>query len=220
MSCCSSKTQCCQCCCEAPVQAVCNSAVVPLVGNKAPDFKLQAYHQHNFKEISLADFKGKWVIIVAYPLDFTFVCPTELLAYNDMLAEFEKNNCAVLGISTDSHFCHMNWCMQPRSQGGLGEDFKLPMLADVNHDWGRKYRCLVPNEGVLLRTLVMIDDEGIVRHETTNDLSVGRSPNESLRLLKAFQHSKKHGTVCPANFDEGAPDIDPSKPQEYFSKQK
>ncbi|KAL0251985.1 hypothetical protein GEMRC1_001197 [Eukaryota sp. GEM-RC1] len=204
--------------CKVPCEFVSSTAVRPLVGSKAPEFKLQAYHEHNFKEISLEQLQGKWVVILSYPLDFTFVCPTELHAYNDLLAEFEKLNCAVLGISTDSQFSHMNWCMQPRNQGGLGEDFKLPLLADTNHDYGRKYRCLIPEDGVHLRTLIMIDDEGIIRHETTNDLSVGRSPKETLRLLKAFQHAKKHGTVCPANFEEGASDIDPSKPGEYFSK--
>ncbi|KAL0217149.1 hypothetical protein RCL1_007632 [Eukaryota sp. TZLM3-RCL] len=205
--------------CECPcVQPCCQDVVLPLVGNKAPQFKLKAYHNNKFVDVSLDDYKGKWVVIVSYPRDFTFVCPTELLQFSDMNDEFAKKNCVVLGASVDSEFCHMNWCQQPRNQGGLGHDFKLPLLADVAHNFGRAYRCLDPANGLLLRQLVIIDDEGIIRHETTNDLDVGRNARETLRLLGAFQHSKKYGVVCPASFEEGSDAIDPSKAQEYFSK--
>ncbi|KAF3766166.1 hypothetical protein M406DRAFT_68536 [Cryphonectria parasitica EP155] len=173
-----------------------------------------------FKEVSLSDYKGQWVVLLFYPMDFTFVCPTEILAYSDALPRFQKLNTTVLGVSTDSHFTHLAWRERPRKQGGLGEDLKLPLVADKNFKISRDYGVLIEEEGIALRGLFIIDPKGVLRQITVNDLPVGRNVDETLRLVEAFQFTDEHGEVCPAGWQSGGETMkaDPKGSLEYFSK--
>ncbi len=148
------------------------------------------------------------------------MCPTEILSFNDALPQFTGINTTVLGISTDSHFSHLAWAQQPRKQGGLGPDLKLPLVADKNQAISRKYGVLLEAEGVALRGLLIIDPKGILRQVTVNDLPVGRSVDETLRLVQAFQFTDEHGEVCPANWHAGAKTMkpDPKGSLEYFAE--
>ncbi|KAK0467686.1 thioredoxin-like protein [Armillaria novae-zelandiae] len=152
-------------------------------------------------------------------MDFTFVCPTEILAFNDALAEFKALDTKVLGVSTDSQHSHFAWANQPRKEGGLGPDLKLPLIADRNMSISRDYGVLLEDEGIALRGLFIIDPKGILRQITVNDLPVGRSVDETIRLIKAFQFTDKYGEVCPANWHEGDKTMkaDPKGSKEYFS---
>lgn len=160
------------------------------------------------------------VVLLFYPMDFTFVCPTEILAFNDALAKFEKLNTTVLGVSTDSHFTHLAWRERPRKQGGLGEDLKLPLIADKNFKISRDYGVLIEEEGIALRGLFIIDPKGTLRQITVNDLPVGRNVDETLRLVEAFQFTDEHGEVCPAGWQSGGETMkaDPKGSLEFFSK--
>lgn len=192
----------------------------PLVQQNAPDFKGVAVVNKEFKEISLKDYKGKWLCLFFYPLDFTFVCPTEITAYSDRVEDFKKLGCEIVGASIDSQFSHLAWINTPKNQGGLG-DIKFPLLADVNKDASRSYQVLVEG-GVALRGLFLINPQGKVVYQVVHDLGVGRSVDETLRVLEAFQYVEKHGEVCPANWQKGADTMkpDPKGSQEYFKKQK
>ncbi|KAI1255510.1 Peroxiredoxin-1 [Eutypa lata] len=174
-----------------------------------------------FKDVSLSDYLGQWVVLLFYPLDFTFVCPTEILSFNDALPQFTAVNTTVLGISTDSHFSHLAWAQQPRKQGGLGPDLRLPLVADKSQAISRKYGVLLEDEGVALRGLFIIDPKGVLRQITVNDLPVGRSVDETLRLVQAFQFTDQYGEVCPANWQAGSKGMkaDPKGSLEYFSTQ-
>ncbi|KAF8830975.1 hypothetical protein HHX47_DHR1000118 [Lentinula edodes] len=202
--------------------------MVALIQRPAPAFKSTAVIEGLFEEISLSDYLGKW--------DFTFVCPTEILAFNDALDEFKKIDTVVIGASTDSQYSHFAWATQPRKEGGLGPDLKLPLLADRSMSIARDYGVLLEDEGIALRGLFIIDPKGILRcayhnfgnrggthmvHRqiTVNDLPVGRSVDETLRLVKAFQYTDKYGEVCPADWSEGGKTIktDPTAKIEYFS---
>lgn len=175
-----------------------------LVGKPAPEFKLQAYHDGQIKEVSLSDYKGKWVYLLFYPLDFTFVCPTEVLKFGEMAAEFRKRNCEVLGISVDSQFVHKAWVETDYDKGGLGGKLDYPLIADINKQAARDFGVLLEAGGVALRGLFLINPEGVVVHNVTNFLPVGRSAKEALRTLKAFQFVAEHDDqVCPADWDEG-----------------
>ncbi|KAH7886802.1 thioredoxin-like protein [Phlebopus sp. FC_14] len=193
--------------------------MVALVQRPAPSFKAAAVVEGLFNDISLADFLGQWVILLFYPMDFTFVCPTEILAFNDALPQFRELGASVLGISTDSQYSHFAWAQQPRKQGGLGPNLKLPLLADRNMQISRDYGVLIEEEGIALRGLFIIDPNGFTRQVTINDLPVGRSVDETIRLLKAFQFADKHGEVCPLGWTEGAKTIkpDPKGSLDYFS---
>ena len=183
-----------------------SDAVTPttLVGNKAPDFKVQGFYKGEFKEFSLSQFKGKWVYLLFYPLDFTFVCPTEVLSFSDHAAEFTERDCQVLGISVDSQFVHKAWVETKLEEGGLGGNLEYPLLADVKKTVAKDFGVLLDGAGVALRGLFLIDPEGTVMHATINNLPVGRSAKEALRTLKAFQFVSSHeGEVCPADWDEG-----------------
>jgi len=184
---------------------------------KAPLFKGMAVVNGQFKEISLADYAGKYVVLFFYPLDFTFVCPTEIIAFNDRVAEFEKMNCAVIACSTDSHFSHLAWCEKSRKEGGLG-DMSIPLLADKNMAISRAYGVLKEDEGLSFRGLFIIDGAGTLRQITVNDLPVGRDVDETLRLVQAFQYTDEHGEVCPAGWKPGKATMkpDPKGSQEYF----
>jgi len=188
-----------------------------LVQKDAPDFKAQALVGKSFKEIQLADYKGKWVALFFYPLDFTFVCPTEIVAFSDHAAEFKKLGCEILGCSVDSQFSHLAWTNLSRKEGGLGE-IKYPLLADITKNIARSYGVLI-NDAVALRGLFLINPKGKVAYSVVHDLAVGRSVEETLRVLKAFQQVEKTGEVCPANWSEGKKTMkaDPVKSKEYFS---
>ncbi|CAK5267956.1 unnamed protein product [Mycena citricolor] len=195
--------------------------MVAQVQRPAPPFSATAVVDGVFEEVSLEGLlaKGKWVVLLFYPLDFTFVCPTEILAFNDALPAFDAIGAAVLGVSTDSHYAHHAWASQPRSQGGLGPGLRLPLLSDRSTKISRAYGVLVEEEGVALRGVFVVDPRGVVRQITINDLPVGRSVEETLRLVKAFQFTDKYGEVCPANWHEGGPTIKPDAKRslEYFA---
>ncbi|KAK9812691.1 hypothetical protein WJX72_002155 [[Myrmecia] bisecta] len=194
------------------------------IGKPAPAFSGQAVVDGEFKQISLSDFKGKYLVLFFYPLDFTFVCPTEIIAFSDRIEEFRKLGVEVVGCSVDSHFSHLAWTQLPRNRGGLGK-LSYPLLSDITKSISKDYEVLIEDgedAGVALRGLFIISPEGILRQKTVNDLPVGRSVDETLRLLQAFQFTDEHGEVCPANWRPGGDSIVPdvAKSQTYFSKQK
>jgi peroxiredoxin (alkyl hydroperoxide reductase subunit C) len=175
-----------------------------LVGKPAPSFKLEGYHHGEFVTVSQEDLHGKWVLLLFYPLDFTFVCPTEVLAFSDDAKAFRDRNCEVFGISVDSKFTHKAWVEAGKDKGGLGGSLAFPLLSDLTRHTARDYGVMMEEAGVALRGLFLLNPEGVVVHETTNFLPVGRSSKEALRTLKAFQFVAVHGgDVCPANWDEG-----------------
>ncbi|KAG0743028.1 hypothetical protein G6F57_004352 [Rhizopus arrhizus] len=192
--------------------------MVAQVQKQAPAFTAPAVVDGVFKDISLSDYKGQYVVFFWYPMDFTFVCPTEILAFSDRIEEFKALNTAVIGASTDSEFSHLAWINTPRKQGGLGE-MKIPLLADKTKSIAKDYGILIEEAGIALRGLFIIDPQGVVRQITINDLPVGRSVDEVLRLVEAFQFTDKHGEVCPANWKAGEKTIKPSvkDSQEYFN---
>ena len=191
-----------------------------LVQQPAPNFKAQAVMpSKEFKEISLSDYEGKYVLLFFWPLDFTFVCPTEIIAFSDRNDEFAKLGVQILGVSTDSHFTHLAWQNTPRIDGGIG-DIAYPMIADLSKEISRAYDVLLPS-GIALRGLFLIDQKGIVRHQVVNDLPLGRSVDEALRMVKALQYFEKNGEVCPANWKEGAATIKatPSDSKKFFAEE-
>ncbi|XP_076462242.1 peroxiredoxin-like isoform X2 [Babylonia areolata] len=185
----------------------------------APEFSVQAVVNGEFKTVKLTDYRGKYVVLFFYPLDFTFVCPTEIIAFSDRAEEFRSVNCEVLAASTDSVFSHLAWVNTPRKQGGLG-NMKIPLLADKDLQLSRQYGCLKEDEGIAFRGLFIIDDKGNLRQITINDLPVGRSVDETLRLVQAFQFTDAHGEVCPAGWKPGKDTIKPNvkDSKAYFSK--
>ncbi|KAM7009914.1 peroxiredoxin-2 [Tautogolabrus adspersus] len=190
------------------------------IGKPAPDFTATAVVDGQFKDIKLSNYRGKYVVFFFYPLDFTFVCPTEIVAYSDRAEEFRSIGCEVIGCSVDSHFSHLAWINTPRKQGGLG-NMKIPLVADLTKTIAADYGVLKEDDGIAYRGLFVIDDKGILRQITINDLPVGRSVDETLRLVQAFQHTDKYGEVCPAGWKPGSdtiiPDVEKSK--DFFSKQ-
>ncbi len=191
-----------------------------LIGRKAPDFKLEGYYKGQFKTFKLSDHRGKWVCLLFYPLDFTFVCPTEVLSYSRVASEFEARGCQVFGLSVDSHYVHKAWVESSAAAGGLGGSLSYPLLSDIAKTTAADYGVLDPDLGVALRGLFLIDPNGVVMHATINNLPVGRSARETLRTLKAFQFvSENEGKVCPAEWDEGADVMDatPEGMQQYLS---
>ena len=173
-----------------------------LVTQEAPDFTAQAVMGDNtFEEVQLSSYRGKYVLLFFYPLDFTFVCPSEIIAFDTALEKFRAKNAEVIGVSVDSHFTHLAWKNTPRDQGGIG-DINYPLVADLDKNISREYGIL-SGESVALRGLFLIDKEGVVRHELVNDLGLGRSVDEAIRMLDALQFSEEHGEVCPANWHEG-----------------
>merc|ERR1712083_729048 len=147
---------------------------------------------------------------MGYPLDFTFVCPTEIIAFSDRVAEFEALNCAVIACSTDSHFSHLAWCEKSRKAGGLG-DMNIPLLADKSMAISRAYGVLKEDEGLSFRGLFIIDGNGTLRQITVNDLPVGRDVDETLRLVQAFKFTDEYGEVCPAGWRKGKKTMKPTK---------
>jgi len=191
------------------------------VQKPAPEFKGTAVTAEGvFEDIKLSDYKGKYLVFFFYPLDFTFVCPTEIIAFSDRADEFRAIDCEVLACSVDSEFSHLAWTNLERKKGGLGK-MKIPILSDITKQISKDYGILLEDQGVSLRGLFIIDDKGILRQITVNDLPVGRSVDETLRLVQAFQFTDKHGEVCPAGWKPGSDTIKPGvkESKDYFSKQ-
>ncbi|XP_076308009.1 peroxiredoxin 2-like [Tachypleus tridentatus] len=193
---------------------------LPALTKPAPDFSGTAIIDGEFREIKLSDYKGKYLVLFFYPLDFTFVCPTEIISFSDRVEEFKNIGCEVVACSTDSHFSHLAWVNTPRKEGGLG-NMKIPLLADKSLDIARNYGVLKEDEGIAFRGLFIIDEHQKLRQITVNDLPVGRSVDETLRLVQAFQFTDKHGEVCPAGWKPGDDTMKPNpvESKEYFSKQ-
>jgi peroxiredoxin (alkyl hydroperoxide reductase subunit C) len=174
-----------------------------LVGKEAPAFKAQTVMPDgSFKQVSLADYRGKYVVLYFYPLDFTFVCPSEIIAFDNHLGEFKERGCEVLGVSVDSHFSHVAWRNTPVDKGGIGQ-IGYPLVADLTKSIARDYDVLTGDGAVAYRGLFLIDQKGIVRHQVVNDLPLGRNIHEVLRMVDALQFHEKNGEVCPANWNKG-----------------
>lgn len=173
-----------------------------LVGKNAPDFTVKAVVKGKIEDFCLSSLKGNYVLLFFYPLDFTFVCPTELHAFQDRLGEFQSKSVCVLGCSVDSCFAHAAWLKTPRKLGGI-EGVQYPLLSDVNKNIARSFDVLKEEEGVAYRGLFLIDREGIIRHQIVNDLPLGRSVDEALRMVDALIFHEKNGEVCPANWQQG-----------------
>ncbi|KAF1561601.1 Peroxiredoxin-4, partial [Eudyptes schlegeli] len=169
----------------------------------APYWEGTAVINGEFKELKLTDYEGKYLVFFFYPLDFTFVCPTEIIAFSDRIEEFRAINTEVVACSVDSKFTHLAWINTPRKQGGLGP-MKIPLLSDLTHQISKDYGVYLEDQGHTLRGLFIIDDKRILRQITMNDLPVGRSVDETLRLVQAFQYTDKHGEVCPAGWKPGS----------------
>jgi len=181
-----------------------------LVTQQAPDFTAEAVMPDNsFGQITLSSFQGKYVVLFFYPLDFTFVCPSEILAFNKQLDEFKKRNCEVIGVSVDSKFTHLAWKNALPGDGGIG-NIQYPLVADLNKSIAKSYGILF-GESVALRGLFLIDTKGIIRHSVINDLPLGRSVDEAIRMVTALQFVETHGDqVCPANWKEGEEAMKPT----------
>mmetsp|Transcript_27105 Transcript_27105/g.68769 ORF Transcript_27105/g.68769 Transcript_27105/m.68769 type:complete len:204 (-) Transcript_27105:256-867(-) len=186
----------------------------------APDFSGPAVVDGQIKDIKLSDFKGKYCVLFFYPLDWTFVCPTEIVAFSDAMDKFKAADCAVIGCSVDSEFSHLRWVQCDKKQGGIA-GCNYPLLSDKTHQIAKDYGVFIedgPDAGVSLRGAFIIDPKGILRQMTINDLPVGRNPEEVLRLVQAFQFTDKHGEVCPASWKPGSKTMkdDPVKSLDYF----
>lgn len=181
-----------------------------LVTQPAPEFKAQTVLPDNsFAEKTLSELRGKkYAVLFFYPLDFTFVCPSEIIAFDKKLDEFKKRDCEVIGVSVDSHFTHLAWKNTERDKGGIGQ-VKFPLVADLTKQIAESYGVLV-NGAVALRGLFLIDKAGVVRHALINDLPLGRNVDEALRILDALQFHEKHGEVCPANWRQGEEGMKPT----------
>ncbi len=180
------------------------------VTRPAPDFTAVAVMGDNsFDEnFKLSDYRGKYVVLFFYPLDFTFVCPSEIIAFDRALEQFQEKDCEVIGVSIDSQFTHWAWKNTPVNEGGIGS-IRYPLVADLDKKISRQYGVLLP-EGIALRGTFLIDREGIIRHATVNDLPLGRNIAETLRMVDSLQFHEKHGDVCPANWKEGEEAMTPT----------
>jgi len=187
-------------------EAICK----PLVTNEAPDFKATAVMPDNSfnDQFTLSGLRGQYVLLFFYPLDFTFVCPSEILAFNRALGQFKERNCEVVGVSMDSHFTHLAWKNTDVNAGGIG-NIQFPLVADLDKNIARSYGVLLPM-GIALRGLFLIDKEGFVRSQVVNDLPLGRSVDEALRVLDALQFTERYGDVCPANWKKGEDAMTPT----------
>lgn len=188
-----------------------------LVGKAAPDFNEKAVKGAEvIDNFTLSQFKGKYVVLFFYPLDFTFVCPTELHAFNAKLADFKAKGVEVVAVSTDSWFSHLAWLNTPKAKGGI-EGVEYPIVADFNKKISADYDVLLDG-GMALRGLFLIDKEGVVQHQVVNNLPLGRSVDEALRMVDALQFFEANGEVCPANWKEGDKAMKPTSEglEEYF----
>ena len=190
-----------------------------LVGRQAPDFKAEAVVNGEFKEVSLSDYKGKYVVLFFYPLDFTFVCPTELHAFSERLEDFKSRGVEVIGVSVDSKFSHLAWINTPKTKGGI-EGVQYPLVSDLGKSISADYDVLVEGAGIAYRGLFLIDKDGMVRHQVVNDLPLGRSVDEALRMVDALQFFETNGEVCPANWKKGETAMKPDQAglEKFYSK--
>ncbi len=189
------------------------------VGQSAPDFAATAVIDQEFKDIKLSDYRGKYVVLFFYPLDFTFVCPTEITAFSDRHDDFKAIGTEILGVSVDSAFSHLAWIQTDRKSGGVG-DLNYPLVSDIKKEISTAYNVLDPEQGIALRGLFIIDKDGVIQHATINNLSFGRSVDETLRTLQAIQYVQSHpDEVCPAGWKPGDQTMnpDPVKSKEYFA---
>ena len=182
-----------------------------LIGKKAPDFNAPAVLANNTikTDFSIAELEGKYVVLFFYPLDFTFVCPTEIIEFNRKLVEFKERGAEVVGVSVDSQYSHLAWKNTPVEKGGIG-NVQYPLVADLTKQIARDYGVLIEQAGVALRGTFLIDREGIVKHAVVNDLGLGRNIDETVRMLDALQHNERHGEVCPANWSKGEDAMKPT----------
>jgi len=191
------------------------------VGRKAPDFTASAVKGteiiDNFK---LSDYKGRYIVLFFYPLDFTFVCPTELHAFSDRISEFKARNTEVIAVSVDSKFSHFAWLTTPKAKGGI-EGVEYPIVSDINKTISSDYDVLVEGEGIAYRGLFLIDKNFVVRHQLVNDTPLGRNVDEALRMVDALQYYEERGEVCPANWSKGkkAMKATAGGVEEYFATQ-
>jgi peroxiredoxin 2/4 len=182
-----------------------------MIGQKAPEFSATTVMGDNSLKdgFKLSDLKGKYVVLFFYPLDFTFVCPTEILEFNRKLAEFKKRNCEVVGVSVDSQFSHLAWKEMPVEKGGIGK-VGYPLVADLTKQIARDYGVLTQDGAVAYRGTFLIDKEGVLRHLVINDLGLGRNIDEALRMVDALQHLEQFGEVCPAGWHKGEDAMKPT----------
>ena len=194
------------------------------VGQEVPAFQVSAvcpdtYPDERTKDISLGDYKGKWIVLFTFPLDFTFVCPTEIVAFSDNFEKFEELNCQVIGLSVDSVYQHLAWINTERREGGIGH-LKFPIIGDLGGQIARKFGFYMDEQGFDLRGTVIIDPEGVIKHISMNQPDVGRNIDEVIRLVSAYHFTAEHGVVCPASWKEGGeaivPTVDGSK--KFFQK--
>ena len=188
------------------------------VGMQAPDFSATAVIDQEFQDIKLSQYRGKYVVLFFYPLDFTFVCPTEITAFSDRYSDFSSKNTEVLGVSVDSKFTHLAWIQTPRNEGGIG-DIAYPLVSDLKREICTEYEVL-NDDGEADRGLFLINKEGIIMHSTINKAPVGRNIDETLRVLQAYQYVESHpDEVCPAGWTPGDKTMkeDPQGSKEYFS---
>ncbi|KAI8377066.1 putative cytosolic thioredoxin peroxidase [Choanephora cucurbitarum] len=192
--------------------------MVAQVQKQAPKFEAKCVYKGKIQDLSLDDYKGKYVVLFWYPMDFTFVCPTEIIAFNDAMDEFKSLDCQLIAASCDSEYVHQAWINTPRHQGGLGPETHIPIISDTTHTIAKQYGVYLES-GITLRGLFIIDTQGIIRQITINDLPVGRNVTEIIRLVEAFQFTDKHGQVCPADWNRGskAISLDREKAKAYFA---
>lgn len=189
------------------------------IGQNAPEFTATAVVNQEFKVIKLSDYRGQYVVLFFYPLDFTFVCPTEVIAFSDRAEEFTEIDTQILGVSVDSEFSHLAWIQTERKLGGVG-DVNYPLISDIKKEISTAYNVLDPDAGISLRGLFIIDKDGAIQHSTVNNLSFGRNVDEVLRTLKAIQHVQSHpNEVCPVDWQPGGKTMipDPEKSKLFFS---
>ena len=202
-----------------PLASLDSIATLPTagIGRPAPDFEATAVINKRFEQDRLREYRGRYVVLFFWPLDFTFVCPTEIVAFSDAVEAFAERDTVVLGVSVDSRYTHLAWQNLPRAEGGLG-DVAFAMISDQMHSISRAYGVLLEDAGVALRGLFLIDREGVIRHMLINDLPLGRNVDEALRLVDALQFHEKHGEVCPVNWRPGDPSIDahPDRAKTFF----
>eukprot|EP00672_Neobodo_designis_P022369 CAMPEP_0174850228 /NCGR_PEP_ID=MMETSP1114-20130205/19109_1 /TAXON_ID=312471 /ORGANISM="Neobodo designis, Strain CCAP 1951/1" /LENGTH=224 /DNA_ID=CAMNT_0016084667 /DNA_START=41 /DNA_END=715 /DNA_ORIENTATION=+ len=189
------------------------------VAREAPQWSAQALLPGGkIGNVSLSDYEGKYVVMIFYPLDFTFVCPTEIINFSERAKEFEEIGAQVVALSVDSVFSHLAWTKTDRKQGGLGE-MKIPLVADLTKEIARDYGVLLEDKGIALRGQFIIDGKGVLRNMTVNDLPVGRNVDEALRLVQAFKHADETGDVVPCNWTPGKKSMTVAKADEYFKEQ-
>lgn len=189
------------------------------VGQSAPDFTATAVFDQEFQTIKLSTYRGKYVVLFFYPLDFTFVCPTEITSFSDRYEDFNNKNTEVLAVSVDSEYSHLAWTQTDRKEGGVGE-LNYPLVSDIKKEISTAFNVLDPEAGIALRGLFIIDRDGIIQHSTINNLAFGRNVDETLRTLQAIQHVQSHpDEVCPAGWQPGDKTMvpDPVKSQVYFA---